>query len=213
MSLSKFQLPGLDVRLIKHDDTIYKFKLQYRNRHTCTRKKIPCDEDTVQQELKNILKVVLKNQEALQPMKSDHFIVYPYKRLWKTAKQLQFWQNGKTLKVSAYVFNIHLEDNTDRQVEIHTDSDSSISQDNEQFLSREPVKKGNVGRVLKHQVPHKYRDETPESSASVHRRYALRTKRSLDDRGEESSRKRSIVQVMSDLWVTAVVDLSHWVSK
>ncbi|XP_078000919.1 uncharacterized protein LOC144453483 [Glandiceps talaboti] len=115
MSLQKFKLPDIDTRIIKHSNTLYKFKFQFQS-DTIRSSKLPCDEETIQKEIQNAVRVVIKNPDELQPMKTDHFLVFPYKKPWKTATRLEFFQNGTKLNVFPNIFHIYLTENTEKPV-------------------------------------------------------------------------------------------------
>ncbi|XP_066281482.1 uncharacterized protein [Branchiostoma lanceolatum] len=103
--LETFKLPNQDTRLIKCNNTVYKFKLQYRDGSN----RLPCDADTMQQEMENVVRCLLQIKEDLHPVRTDHFVIYPYKRRWGTARKLKFYQGQTELQAYPYVLYVYVE--------------------------------------------------------------------------------------------------------
>ncbi|XP_035695461.1 uncharacterized protein LOC118429128 [Branchiostoma floridae] len=103
--LETFKLPNQDTRLIKCNNTVYKFKLQYRDGSN----RLPCDVATMQQEMENVVRCLLQMKEDLHPVRTDHFVIYPYKRSWGTAGKLKFYQGQTELQAYPYVLYVYVE--------------------------------------------------------------------------------------------------------
>ncbi|XP_078590079.1 uncharacterized protein LOC144870190 [Branchiostoma floridae x Branchiostoma japonicum] len=103
--LETFKLPNQDTRLIKCNNTVYKFKLQYRDGSN----RLPCDVATMQQEMENVVRCLLQIKEDLHPVRTDHFVIYPYKRSWGTAGKLKFYQGQTELQAYPYVLYVYVE--------------------------------------------------------------------------------------------------------
>ncbi|XP_019625986.1 PREDICTED: uncharacterized protein LOC109471158 [Branchiostoma belcheri] len=103
--LETFKLPDQDTRLIRCNNTVYKFKLQYRDGSN----RLPCDVATMQQEMEHVVRCLLQIKESLHPVRTDHFVIYPYKRPWGTARKLKFYQGQRELQAYPYVLYVYVE--------------------------------------------------------------------------------------------------------
>ncbi|XP_070578152.1 membrane-anchored junction protein-like isoform X1 [Ptychodera flava] len=116
MSLLKFKFSEMDTRLVRHGSRVFKFKIQYHSEKS----RLPCSDETAQKEVEQIIKVIFMDPDALQPLKTDHFLAFPYKLQWKTARKLEFYHREQKLNAHPNVFNIYLLD--------RDDNDDSISE-------------------------------------------------------------------------------------
>nr|XP_006812193.1 PREDICTED: uncharacterized protein LOC102805210 isoform X2 [Saccoglossus kowalevskii] len=148
---------------------------------------------------RRFIKIVLKNQQDLQPMKTDHFVVYPCKKQWNAARQLKFLENGKKLEVSPNMFLIYLEDNDDRLVQ-GTSNDNITDEVTRDSKRKKPVALEKSSRKHSSSVSHEEHKanviqaeiKTPDGGKqSSSGKYFLR-KRPVQQSNEEPSSKRPV---------------------
>ena len=97
--LSEFKLPKEDVRLVRFGNAVYKIKLQYRE----TRKQKETQKEAmefwsnpqIQCDIEKVIRYVLhkKEQEELEPIRTDHLVVYSYRKIWSNAQNLRYTIN------------------------------------------------------------------------------------------------------------------------
>lgn len=112
MSLETFSLPKSDTRLITLNDTIHKIKLHLVKppRHSHSNHGQTTLNTINQEEIEQIIIALLTSSERLQPIRTNNFTVYPYRKTWKTADKVGFYRHKKLLKCCPYVHSFYIED-------------------------------------------------------------------------------------------------------
>ncbi|XP_033101184.1 uncharacterized protein LOC117104439 [Anneissia japonica] len=100
MSLNMFKLPGVDTRLIKGNDTVYKLRVIMAS-------EIPCDMATFQREIESFVRAIIVMQN-MQPIKSDHLLAIPKKKVWKSCNLMRFSERKKQLNFHPFIYEIRL---------------------------------------------------------------------------------------------------------
>ena len=107
MSLQPLSLPGIDTRLIKHDNTVYKLRFVYQappwgsgglgdgGLH------VDFSDPDIQKQIERIIQVTLHRVRSGEPMRkvqTDHFLVDCERTPWKAGTLLMFQQHRRRIE-------------------------------------------------------------------------------------------------------------------
>ena len=110
MPLQPLNLPGIDTRLIKHDNTIYKFRFVYQappsgnGGHGEGGLHVDFSNPDIQKQIDRILQVTLHRVRSGEPMRkvqTDHFLVDCVRTPWKAGTLLVFEQHRRRIETCA----------------------------------------------------------------------------------------------------------------
>ncbi|XP_021172319.2 membrane-anchored junction protein [Fundulus heteroclitus] len=104
MALQPFSFPSPETRFFKAGSLIYKFKIKGGNSFS---EDDVLEEDSVDQEMEEIVRAVLGDLDGLQPFTTPHYTVFPYKKSWRKVSK----RNEKKLLFYPFVIILYLEKN------------------------------------------------------------------------------------------------------
>ncbi|XP_020615173.1 membrane-anchored junction protein-like [Orbicella faveolata] len=97
-----------DIRLVVYGKTVYKIKVICRKSSDRESIRKLCSEEKNNKDLERVICAILNTYE-LVPVKTDNFVVYPYKNHWETRDRVLFSQNGQPLDAHRYAFTLYVE--------------------------------------------------------------------------------------------------------
>ncbi|KAK7094106.1 serine/arginine-rich splicing factor 4-like [Littorina saxatilis] len=109
MVLKKFSCVADDTRLIRHGDTLYKFKLSFSNVYGTTQN---IGATSLHKEIEEVIAAVIsiiQDGRNLVRIQTEHFVVVPSQKIWKVGEKLVFQQDGKELKTYGSVLTLTFE--------------------------------------------------------------------------------------------------------
>ena len=108
MSLQPLNLPGIDTRLIKHDNTVYKLRFICQvppsGGHGDGALHVEFADPNIQKEIERVIQVTLHRVRSGEPMckiQTDHFLVDCVRRPWAAGRLLMFEQHRRRIETCA----------------------------------------------------------------------------------------------------------------
>ena len=107
MSLQPLNLPGIDTRLIKHDNTVYKLRFVYQappsgsGGHGDGGLHVDFSDPNIQKQIERIIQVTLHRVRSGEPMRkvqTDHFLADCVRTPWKAGTLLVFEQHRRRIE-------------------------------------------------------------------------------------------------------------------
>nr|XP_055056433.1 membrane-anchored junction protein-like isoform X2 [Misgurnus anguillicaudatus]XP_055056442.1 membrane-anchored junction protein-like isoform X2 [Misgurnus anguillicaudatus] len=105
MSIQAFSYPVPETRFFQAGQHVYKCRIR-KGERSSNCEECMLDEELVNEELEDAVRVVLANLDGLHPFTTQHFNIFPYKSKWEQVSKLRFMREG--VKLSAYPFLITL---------------------------------------------------------------------------------------------------------
>ncbi|XP_040184498.1 membrane-anchored junction protein [Rana temporaria] len=106
MPIKPFSFAVPETRFLHSAKYVYKFKIRYG---VCFSLQHIENKRQALQELVESIKAIIANHDNLYPFSTRHFLIFPYKSKWESARCLRFKFKHKSLCPFPYVFTVYIE--------------------------------------------------------------------------------------------------------